>query len=212
MAPHTAPTTIDWSDHDQIAADIDWPFEKWAHQCHAVSIAIVKHYGIGRVARGSARGVMGQHSWITLGDPYDPDATIVDPTLWSYDDTVTGIIVTTIDAGRHHPHGWADGLNIMAWGCPEAGGEPEIKLTPTTPLSGHAVAFLDMCRSAAGPLDRRFYMSLASHAPVGGWPAAEIITALCETPELAFVVPVDIEGMLTDRNPGGLYLPGGESD
>lgn len=204
MAPH-APT-IDWADHEKIAADIGVPFEDWSHQCHAISIAIVKQYRIGRVARGTATGVGAQHSWITLGDPYDPDATIIDPTLWSYDPTVTGIVETTISAGRHQPHGWMGGIKIMRWGCPASDGGPEIELTPTVPLSKHAKTFLGLCRSNAGTLDRRFYMGLAN-APVSGWPAAEIIAAIDDTDALSFAVPIDILGMLTDRNPGGMYLP-----
>jgi hypothetical protein len=47
-----------------------------------------------------------------------------------------------------------------------------------------------------------------SHAPVLGWPAGEIIEAVCDTPGLGeVIVPVDRIGMLTDRNPDGLYLP-----
>jgi hypothetical protein len=42
---------------------------------------------------------------------------------------------------------------------------------------------------------------------VEGWPAAEIIDAIYNTPELTTWVPIDIVGMLTDRNPKGLYLP-----
>lgn len=44
-------------------------------------------------------------------------------------------------------------------------------------------------------------------APTPGWPAAEIVAAMCETPNLQSLVSVDLAGMLTDRNPGGLYLP-----
>lgn len=58
-----------------------------------------------------------------------------------------------------------------------------------------------------GPLDRRAWHLLASQAPVLGWPAAEIIAAMDDTEELSAFVPIDRLGMLTDRNPGGLYLP-----
>lgn len=54
---------------EQIADTLSWPFEAWAHQCHAVSIAFVKR-GIvpagSRVARGTARGIGGQHSWVVV--------------------------------------------------------------------------------------------------------------------------------------------------
>lgn len=201
-------TTIDWADHEQIATDIGWPFADWSHQCHAVSIQIVKHYSIGRVARGACRGVGGQHSWITLGDPYDPDATIIDPTLWSYDPSVEGILVTTIAAGAHRPHGWANGRTIWQWGVPESEGGPTIDLTPDKPLSREAEAFLKACRSAVTTLDRRFWWSLTNQAPLAGWPAREIIEAMYHTDLLAAILPVDIVGMVTDINPGGVYLPG----
>jgi hypothetical protein len=38
-----------------------------------------------------------------------------------------------------------------------------------------------------------------------GWPAAEIIGPMRDTRELRTTVPIDIAGMITDRNPGGLY-------
>jgi hypothetical protein len=44
-------------------------------------------------------------------------------------------------------------------------------------------------------------------SPVHGWPAAEIVAAIADTPSLAAYVPIDLLGMLTDRNPGKLYLP-----
>lgn len=201
-------TTIDWADHEKIAADINVPFENWSHQCHAISIAIVKRYRLGRVARGACRGV-GVHSWITLGDPYDPGATVIDPTLWSYDDTVTGIWTGTLADGRHLPDGWYEGKHILDWGCPRVGGDPEVVLTPATPLSRPAEFFLDMCRrQAGGGLDRLFWSNLVNNAPVAGWPAAELIAAVADTEAISVVVPMDRLGMLTDRNPGGVYLPG----
>lgn len=204
---------VDWSDHDGIAADLGWPFEEWTHQCHAVSIAIVKHYGVGRVARGSCRGVAGQHSWIVLGDDcFDPDTPIVDPTLWSYDDTVSGILVTSLSEGRHRPHGYSPDVTMIDWGCPSSGGGDHIDLTPTVPLSASARFWIDkMFRPAAGSLDRQFWSTLINHAPLSSWPvASEIVAAMDDTPDLAFLVPVDILGMFTDRNPGGLYLPGAD--
>lgn len=44
------------------------------------------------------------------------------------------------------------------------------------------------------------------------WPAAEIIAAIDDTKALSALVPIDILGMLTDRNPSGLYLPGDEKE
>lgn len=179
------------------------PMDRWHHQCHAASIAAVRSGVLpkARVARGTCRGVGGQHSWVVVGDDvYAPDAQIVDPTLWSYDSTVAGIWTGTAKNGRHVPAG---GLgDIWSWGRPAPARESPIRLTPAQPLSPDAEMFLDML----GPLDRHGWMMLASNAPVRGWPAAEIIAAMDDTPELTAYVPIDRLGMLTDRNPGGLYL------
>lgn len=183
------------------------PFAETHHQCHAVSLAIVKAGLIpgARVARGSARGVGAQHSWVVCDhDPYNEQALIVDATLWSYRDDVNGVLVThNIGGGyRHTPHGYG---SIWDWGKPCSTGGAEVDLDPAAEdrLSMSARRFLDLVL----PLDRRGWMRLAQ-APVGGWPAAEIITAMDDTPALRAFVPIDILGMLTDRNPSGLYLPG----
>ena len=42
-------------------------------------------------------------------------------------------------------------------------------------------------------------------APVEDWPAGEIFAAMDDTEGLKALVPIDKLGMLTDRNPGGLY-------
>ena len=176
------------------AENILGPMEPWAFQCHAASVWLVKH-GLGdRVARGTCSGVGGQHSWVVFGDPYHPE-TIIDPTMWSYNPDVKGVWVG--GPGRHRPHGSG---SIWSWGRPEnAKGEP-VELTPRQPWSVEARRFLAML----GPLDEEGWKVMA-HAPVGGgWPAAEIIDALCESGMQGYV-PIDIIGMLTDRNPA--YLP-----
>jgi hypothetical protein len=178
------------------------PLKPWHHQCHGASIHLVKSGlidGPCRVARGACEGVGGQHSWVVLGnDCYDEKAEIIDPTLWSYDSEVEGIWYGSYADGRHTPHGkgW-----IWAWGRPDSPRGPVIELTPRRPFSQRAQDFLDML----GPLDRQGWSVLA-HAPVGGWPAGEIIDAMCES-GLDAVIPIDIVGMVTDRNPQGLYLP-----
>jgi hypothetical protein len=178
------------------------PLDRWALQCHAASLLVVKSGVVGqaRVARGSCTGVGGQHSWVVLGgDCYDDNAVIVDPTLWSYDDSVTGVWVGTYRDGKHTPHGKG---NIFQWGRPNpaAPGE-EMELTPARPWSRQAQAFLDLL----GPLDKRGWIMLA-HAPVEGWPAGEILAAIANTPGLEGGVPIDLLGMVTDLNPQGLYL------
>lgn len=178
----------------------------WAQQCHAVSIALVKsglvHDLLGfhpRVARGAARGVAGQHSWVTLGDDcYDERIPVLDLTLWSYDPSAPVVCVELPEKHRHRPHGLG---SIFTWGQPTRGPGPAIELTPVRPLSSNALMFLDML----GPLDLQGWATLAS-APVQGWPAGEIVEAMLDTDGLGPFVPIDRVGMLTYRNPSGLYL------
>jgi hypothetical protein len=203
---------------DALAEAIGVPYEDWANQCHAVSLMILKTgwFGPGRMARGTAAGIGSQHSWIVLGrDPYDSQALLVDPTIVP---TLRqqGIAGTNDPAGlpdimvdyawrlSNRPHGAG---SIWAYGRP---GDPTgeiIELTPSVPLSRAAREFLKIL----GPLDRLGWGQLASACPVGGWPAAEIIAAMDDTPALKALVPVDRLGMLTSRNPGKLYLDGDES-
>lgn len=181
------------------------PLDQWAAQCHAASLKLVQSGVLGecRVARGGCKGVMGQHSWVVLGDDcYDEDATIIDPTLWSYDESVEGVWVGTMRDGKHVPHGKG---SIFQWGRPETAeevGEEPLDIEPPEGWSPMARLFLDML---PGPLGRKGWAQLA-HAPVEGWPAGEIINAMCESDDVSFYVPIDIVGMVTDRNPSGLYL------
>ncbi len=180
------------------------PFADTAHNCHAVSLAIVRAERLpgARVARGLCRGVSGQHSWVVLGDPYSFGVPVIDATLWSYDPTVAGVWHgRTGPRGRHAPHGGRG--TIWSYGKPCPTTTDYVQLTPREPLSAEAREFLDM----VGPLDRTGWATLAA-APVRGWPAAEIIAAMDDTPRLRALVPIDRLGMLTDRNPSGLYLPG----
>lgn len=181
---------------------IEFPLDRVAHNCHAVSLAIVKHpnlYPGARVARGWAPGVGSQHSWVAIdGDPYDPDGRIIDATMWSYDPSVRKVVATTLGKSGYRPHG--AGLFLNA-GMPSNHGGPEIRLIINRPMSEYAREFLWML----GPLDYRGWGEVA-HLPVSGWPAREIIEAMLDTPQVAVLVPIDIVGMLTDRNPEGLYL------
>lgn len=196
----------------EIEAAIDLPFTEWGGNCHGVSLEIVRSGLLGvpcRVARGTCPGVSGQHSWIVIGDDcYDEDATVVDPTLWSYRDDVDGIWVGPADELPHCPHGlWAAGpggtpvSNIFAWGRPPEAPDDPVVLTPKFELSLAAKDFVMML----GPLDETGWALLVNQAPVGGWPAGEIVAAMDDTPALSFRVPIDLLGMLTDRNPRGLY-------
>lgn len=183
------------------AARVLKPLRDWRHRCHEASLKLVQA-GIGtRVARGLCPGVGGQHSWVVVGmDCYNPIA-IIDPTLWSY---TGGTPKVYFGQGLgHRPHGAG---TIWNYGQPVNQGGPTIVLTPKTPLSRHARLFLDMIE----PLDMGGWMALTG-APVGGWPAAEIIAAMDDTKELSALIPIDKLGMLTDRNPDGLYLKASRS-
>jgi hypothetical protein len=174
------------------------PLKSWSHNCHAASYKLVQE-GIGtRVARGTCRGVGGQHSWVVVGDCYRPDL-IIDPTLWSYNNKVKGIFIGEPSTHNHHPHGLG---SIWKWGKPVAGDGPTIQLASYSHLSAYAKEFLKL----VGPLDYVGWSRLAN-APVDGWPCGEILAAMDDTPKLAAVVPIDRLGMLTNRNPGNLYLP-----
>lgn len=177
------------------------PLDRWACRCHAASLEIVRSGILGepsRVARGWCRGVGAQHSWVVIGDDcYAPDARIIDPTLWSYDSEVDGIWTGNAADGLHHPHG---GGLIWDWGRPQAGNGPVVELEPAKPFSQEAIDFIELL----GPLDYDGWAGLA-HAPVEGWPSGEIIAAIAD--KFPGLVPIDIIGMVTDRNPNGLYLP-----
>lgn len=179
------------------------PLDRWSHDCHRASLTLVKSGALpgSRVARGSCVGVGVNHSWVAVdGDPYAKHARIIDPTLWSYNAAVTGIWYGTEQQGWHTPMQGRG--SIWTWGKPVAGEGKPIRLTPSFRLSSDAKMFIDMF----GPLDYTGW-SILTHAPVHGWPAGEIFAAMDDTEQLAALVPVDLIGMLTDRNPEGLYLP-----
>lgn len=175
------------------------PLKDWDGQCHAASLAIVKAGLLpqARVARGFCAGVGGQHSWVVVGhDCYAETAQVIDPTLWGYDKAVEGLWQGSTRERPHTPHGSG---SIWEYGRPVAHGGEIIELEGT--FGRAAWAFLELL----GPLDLRGWVELA-HAPVGGWPAEEIIAAMYDHPKLSARVPIDIAGMVTDHNPGGLYL------
>lgn len=184
---------------DQIADEIGLPVGRWPNNCHSVSLKVLRtgRFGPGRIARGWAQGVGSQHSWIVLGDNvYDRAATVVDPTILA----AGPIPKIWVGPNRrmHQPHGAG---TIYESGPPQAGDGTPIELSGTAALSRGARMFLEAC----GPLDLRGWMSLAN-GPMEGWPAGEIVRAILDTPRLAAIVPIDIAGMITDRNPKGLYL------
>jgi hypothetical protein len=193
---------------EQFADAAGAPLEQFAHQCHAASLALVRG-GVGlRVLRGSCAGVPGQHSWVLMdtgNDPggrgiYNPRAIVLDPTRWSYVGEAPYVLQVRAAVCGYVPHGAG---SIWKYGRPLEPTGPVVPLTPSRPLSRQAQTFLDLL----GPLDRRGWAQLAN-GPMEGWPAGEVLAAMDDTPEVQALVPVDRLGMLTDCNPGGLYLPG----
>lgn len=180
-------------------------FDDFAHDCHSVSLALVRSGLLGkggpkgpRVARGACMGVGSQHSWVVLGHPYDQTATIVDLTLWSYNGSQPRIWIGDLMSGFHHPKGleW-----IFNSDKPHTrGGEPI--LLDEEKLSASARHFLQ----TIGPLDAPGWAALWSRCGMVGWPAKEILEAFVDQNRgMAPLVPIDIVGMVTDRNPQGLY-------
>jgi hypothetical protein len=185
----------------------------WAHQCHAVSAAIVRsglfEPGTCRVARGSCIGVGGQHSWVVFGDPYDEHVLLLDATLWSYDPDAPVLHVQrgyrgSNDPGRwrYRPKGWG---SHWATGIPVGGTDEDV-----TPAGLDRVqdpgSLLDLFREhSGGTLDRRWWAQFLN-GPIGGWPARRWLPLIASDPRLAALVPVDLLGMATDLNPGDLYM------
>jgi len=185
----------------KVGPDVD-P-DKWWHNCHAASLEIVRAgvFPGARVARGVCRMVGGQHSWVYLGDsPYSPTA-IIDPTLWSYHQTVFSPYVVRAMNNIYVAKGAGD---IWQAGKPRTAsqmGEKAIFPENYGNLTSGAQLFLEMC----GPLGRTGWNDLF-HGPMQGWPAGEILEAADKTPQLSPLIPIDVLGMNTDLNPGGLYM------
>ena len=186
------------SDLASLGRLISFPPEQWAGNCHGVSLGLLRtgEFGEGRVARGFAKGIIGQHSWIVLGnDVYDQDAVIVDPTILPATTGELEIVVNRARGLSNRPHGTG---RIWDRGRPYNHGGETVELA--VPLSGEAKVFMSMI----GPLDLRGWMQLAN-APVQGWPAGEILAAMMATPGLSAAPPIDHVGHVTDLNPKGLY-------
>jgi hypothetical protein len=82
---------------------------QWAKRCHEAAVAVVRHRSMrgrgARVARGWHPATTSQHSWIVLGNPYDEDATIIDPTIWSYRGELPDVEIGPANKLGHRPHG-----------------------------------------------------------------------------------------------------------
>lgn len=177
------------------------PAAHWGGRCHEISLQILRTgmFGAGRVARGTAEHVPGQHSWIILGhDCFSEKAIIVDPTWWFYrGDERPAIWVGYNNRRSHYPHG---GTSIWSYGRPQEPTGPVIELAGYDELSYEAKRFLRLL----GQLDWRGWAQL-SGGPLLGWPAGEIIAAIYRTPSIMAAPPIDAVGMTTDLNPRNLY-------
>ena len=169
------------------------------HQCHAASLLIVNSRIVdgARVARGWARNITSQHSWVVVGDPYKP-RLIIDPTMWSYTNTPPGILVFATPCADYRPHGAGSIWNATNR-PPVAALGAGIDLELEDP-------YARMFMEHFGPFDQRGLHHLVN-GPMEGWPARQIIEAMYRHAGLRGLVPIDIVGMVTDLNPGGLYLP-----
>lgn len=188
----------------ELAAQALGDLEQWRNNCHAAALKVVRSGAFGRsarVARGYHLYVDSQHSWVAVGDPYDPKTFIYDPTLWTYchpDTKPAPVYGTRVQLGNKHvPKGdgywWQKGPIPVALKLEDA-------FMIETPMSAEARQFLDR----QGPLDIRGWHHVAT-MPVGGWPAAEIVAAMRRDKRTRALVPIDVVGMLTDENPQGLY-------
>jgi hypothetical protein len=176
------------------------PLDQWSKRCHEASVTLVESRIIQgmRIARGSCIAVPGQHSWVTVGDPYSSQSLVVDPTLWSYRGTTAKVFIGMREVWKHTPHGSG---NIFKWGRPPQATGPVIELEPPAEgWSWDARVFLEIL----GPLDHAGW-SLLAHAPVQGWPSREILTQLLKHPTLGPRIPIDIVGMVIGSECNGLY-------
>lgn len=180
---------------DQIIEALGGSLKKWAKQCHAASIHLVNQ-GIGtRVARGWVDGVLGQHSWVVVGeDCYNPKV-VIDPTRWSYVCPTLPSVEIWYGDEPHKPHGQGSVYDVPM---------PQKTTGKPIKLSGLSRTAKDWLKHVE-PMDRMGWRQLAG-GPMQGWPSKEIIAKMAKHPKLKVMIPIDIIGMLTNLNPGKLYL------
>jgi hypothetical protein len=177
------------------------PLERWASNCHGASLALVRSGLLpegSRVARGWAKGVRDQHSWVLVTPQmvYDPLNWVVDVTLWGYVPEANRLYIAHAGHWPHRPHGQGQ---LEHLGPDPVGPRTSLGV----PVSRAVELFLHMYAPAG--LDRRGWMTLLN-GPMQGWPSAEIVAAAYRTKELKTFIPMDIVGLLTDENPRELYF------
>lgn len=178
--------------------------------CHGAAILAVAELAaegvFARVARGRARYVNGQHSWVVVGDDvWDDDARIVDLTIArERGDDEAQVCLGSARGGFHFPHGagsiWAAGMPL-----PDPGDPRPVHLD----LSGPAESFIGIIAAGTGSegttLDLSQWEALA-RGPMVGWPAGEVIAAMHRNAETSFLVPIDRLGMATMIDPHSCYV------
>jgi hypothetical protein len=177
------------------------PLERYAHLCHGASLALVRSGLLptgSRVARGGAKGVGAQHSWVVVTPKmgvYDQSNWVVDITLWSYVPEAPRLYIGKARQWPHTPKGSGHLRHAPA-------GRTGPVLGTDVELSSGARLFLDMW--APEGMDQRAWDILLG-GPMQGWPSKEIVAAAYHTKALRHLVPIDIVGMVTDENPNNLY-------
>lgn len=192
----------DWSLRRSLAREVGigqprGRVETWRGNCHGASLSLANQLAnagiFSRVARGTATGVRGQHSWLVVGpDCYDEKALILDGTLNTYADLDAEVWVGTLAYLLHTPHGSG---TMFDGGMPTSGNGAEITLG----ISEQTDSFLRHFTS--GPRDLQWWDGVV-HLPVGGWPAAEVISAAYDNHEIRPRIPIDLVGMLTTKIDG----------
>jgi len=203
---------------EAIEAIIGIKHHDWFGRCHEISLKIVHSGALGepgprvRVVRGSAGGygIGGQHSWICLGAPYEPDALYLDYTAHCWG-RVEGLVATRAESafadhqqGRpaHTIHGY-NPQSIWRFGrpSPPKAHQQGFVVEPLPGQDDEVASFL----SVIGPLTREGWGALCEY-PQGAWPYREVAKAAYEqVPELASLVPIDILSMKADLNIKELY-------
>lgn len=181
---------------------------QWAKNCHAVSMQFCRSKIApegARVARGYHKMIASQHSWVAFGDPYGLRTQILDLSIWSYVCPESPVIVTGFNydclmhcGGEYLPKGYGD---IWGYGQPVVGDGERIR---PKGLSDEAEHFLEIFFPDG--LDVQGWHGLLN-SPVGGWPAKDVFECAWKDDRLKALCPIDVVGMVTDLNPGGMYLP-----
>jgi len=186
--------------------------DRWSHQCHAAALHLVRSGALpagSRVARGVSKHLGGQHSWVAVAneagvaDPYARNALILDPSAWSYQED--DLAAPSVWIGRRQDYAPQGSRGPDARkGLPRPADYADIIRPDQEALQRDYMVAVQFF-AQHGSLDRRGWTAL-THCRVDSYPAAAIIPLMLDTPRLAPFVPIDIAGMVTDRNPGGLYF------